>query len=95
MRNITIALLLSIASMSNAYAQPVPTGPSEYTLKVAPSDLDVIGRGVDELPAKLANPLTARMLQQISAQQEAFRKANQPPAPAEPEKPAPTEPPKQ
>lgn len=73
----TTALLLALTTA--AIAQPVPIGPREYTLTLTGDDINLIGRGIEELPAKLANPLTQRLLQQINAQNEAYKKANQPP----------------
>lgn len=75
MRMIAAALLL--AFITTAAAQQ-PAGPKEYTLTMPAEDINTIGAAINELPAKIANPLTVRLLKQIEAQNEAFRKAHAP-----------------
>jgi len=65
----TIALL---ALINPTYAQQ---GPTEYNLIVSPQDIDLIGQAIQELPAKVANPLSQRLATQIKRQQEEFVKA--------------------
>lgn len=77
MRLIATALLLA-AFTTGAIAQQLPT---EYTLTVSPEELNALGRGLDELPAKIANPVSQRLLKQIADQNEVFRKKNAPPEP--------------
>lgn len=83
MRLMTAAAFL-LATTIASQAQPAPPLPTEYTITVTGDDLNLIGRGIEELPAKIANPLTQRLLAQINAQNEAWKKAHQPPAPIDP-----------
>lgn len=53
-----------------------------YTLVVTGGEIEIIARGLGELPAKTVNPLIVKLNQQISAQ-------DKPPPPAEPAKPEP------
>ena len=81
---------LSLALLTGSLnAQPAPASPEEYTLTVPRGDLDHIGNGLNELPAKIANPILQRLIAQINAQNEAFRKAREP-AKAEEAVPLPT-----
>lgn len=69
------ALLLATTIATTATAQPAPpTAPSEYTLRLSPNDVNVIGAAINELTVTL----TQRLVRQIEAQNEAFRKANEP-----------------
>lgn len=73
------ALLLAASITTSAIAQPAPAGgPTEYTLHVPADDVNWIGRGLDEMPAKVANPIVQRLLRQIETQNKAFEEAKKP-----------------
>lgn len=72
------AMLLAATLATSAIAQPAPSAPTEYTLTVSPEELNAIGRGIDELPAKIANPLSQKLLGQIQAQNKAREEAQKP-----------------
>lgn len=72
------ALLLTAALATGAVAQTLT--PTEYTLTVSPEELNAIGRGIDELPARIANPLSQKLLGQIQAQNKAREEAQKPKA---------------
>lgn len=72
------AVLLALITTS-AIAQPAPpAAPVEYTLTVTPEDLKAIGRGIEELPARIANPLSQKLIVQINAQNKAREEAQKP-----------------
>lgn len=84
MRILTAAAIALMIATTSAIAQPVPQGPPHYTLTISAEDLAIVGRGLDELPAKFSTPVTQRLIVQITAQNEAFhKKAKEPPAPTE------------
>ena len=83
----TLALLATVGTASPQTAQPQQNLPSEFTIKVSPTQVDQLGLGIAELPAKIANPLAQHIQQQLQAQ---IAAANPPP----PAPPKAAEPPK-
>lgn len=92
MKIIAALLLASIPMTAIAQPAPPPAGPPEYTIRLPTDDVNWIGRALDELPAKIANPIVKRIVDQITVQNKAFEETQKPkPAdananPAEPPK---------
>ncbi len=90
MKKIGFAVVASAIMMTSAFAQQPTSGPDKYTLEFSRDDVNTLGVAIQELPAKIANPLTQKIVPQITKQQEDFAKANEkkdekptaPPAPA-------------
>lgn len=74
MRTLLIALAM-IAIVPAAAQLPAPI-PTEYTLKVTPADIVLLGQAIDELPAKTGRPLAQRLIAQVQAQDAEFTKKN-------------------
>lgn len=81
MKTLLIALAL-IATVPAAAQQSTPT---DYNLRVTADDIQILGRAIDELPARIARPLAQRLMQQVIAQDTEFsKKAAEAAKPAEP-----------
>jgi outer membrane murein-binding lipoprotein Lpp len=74
MRRRFLLIAAVVAGATPAAGQALPNGPREYTITLPAADIDQIGNALQELPAKIANPITARLIDQIKAQNEAHAK---------------------
>ena len=72
MRAVLIAFTLIATTAAVAQA---PT-PPEYTLRITPADVTLLGQAIDELPAKIGRPLAQRLLAQVQAQDADYAKKN-------------------
>lgn len=73
MKRLLIAAML-LASTA-AFAQPAE---KTYSLTVTATEIGVLAEALGEIPAKRANPLIAKLNQQITAQDAAAKKAEEP-----------------
>lgn len=65
MKRLIIAALMVAPSLALAQ-QP---SPQEFTLKLSASELDIVGKALEEIPFKTAAPLMQKLRQQIMEQQ--------------------------
>lgn len=71
MRTLTSLLCVAacVATLSlTASAQQPPTQEIEYTVKLTSTQLNAIASGLNELPARIANPLWQHITQQVTVQ---------------------------
>lgn len=66
-------LILALALLATPAAAQQAT---EYTLRVTPADVALLGQAIDELPAKIGRPLAQRLIAQVQAQDAEFAKKN-------------------
>lgn len=85
MKKIILAAMLLAATAAGAAEQKPDALPTTYNLTISREAVNWIGRGLEELPAKVANPIIQDLVSQITAQNEAFKKANAEPAPTKDE----------
>ncbi len=69
-------LILAFALLATPAAAQQTTTPSEYTLRVTPADVALLGQAIDELPAKIGRPLAQRLIAQVQAQDADYAKAH-------------------
>lgn len=90
MRHLIAAAAGAVMLLASPHrASPQESAPTEYTIKLTHADLAVIGSGLSELPKKIADPMIAKFITQITEQNEAARKK------VEAERPKPEAPPPQ
>ena len=63
---IALALLLPIPAMAQAVQS---TAPTEYSLKLLPAEVDIVGRALGTQPFNDAAPLINKIRQQVIEQQ--------------------------
>lgn len=89
MKNIILAAVISLTATAAAAQTPTPapavapSSPSTYTFTFSADATIWISKGLDELPAKIANPIFQEMARQINEQNEAFKKAHEAPKAAD------------
>lgn len=65
--NLLMAGLIFLATPMPVQAQGQQ--PSEFTIKIAPAELDLIGKGLGKLPFEDVAPLIQKLRQQVMDQQ--------------------------
>lgn len=69
-RNLLILSLVLLPTLAYAQAQPLTTVPTEYILKVKPTDVDKLGKGLAKLPFEDVAELMQSLRNQIVEQQQ-------------------------
>lgn len=69
---LALSAVLAAMSFTSAHAQQtVPVPETEFTIKLKASQLNVVGAGLQELPAKFANPVWVVIQNQVNEQSKA------------------------
>lgn len=71
---ITGLILAVMACKTSTMVHAQPVAPPEFTVKVSPAELDLIGKGLGKLPFEESAPLIQKLRQQIVEQQKPVEK---------------------